>query len=134
MCGRYTLTTPDDIAARFGLGALSETGDDIHPRFNVAPTQKVPVVRTHDGATGLEMMTWGFKPAWMKGTRPPPITARGETLMERPMFKGVLPVCITLSVNPPLGTREFWVFGLFDPGGIRASHLTPSPSGWGRLG
>ena len=40
MCGRYTLTTPDDIAARFGLGALSET--QITPRFNVSPSQTVP--------------------------------------------------------------------------------------------
>ena len=88
MCGRYTLTSPEDIAARFGLGALAETR--IEPRFNVSPSQSVPVIRTHDGATGLEMMRWGFQPAWMKGTRPPPINARGETLLERPMFKGAV--------------------------------------------
>jgi putative SOS response-associated peptidase YedK len=86
MCGRYTLTSPDDIAARFGLGALAETR--IEPRFNVSPTQAVPVIRNHDGETALEMMRWGFQPAWMKGNRPPPINARGETLLERPMFKG----------------------------------------------
>lgn len=86
MCGRYTLTSPEDIAARFGLGALAETR--IEPRFNVAPTQSVPVIRSHDGAPALEMMRWGFQPAWMKGNRPPPINARGETLLERPMFKG----------------------------------------------
>ena len=35
-------------------------------------------------------MRWGFQPAWMAGksNRPPPISARGETLLERPMFKG----------------------------------------------
>src|SRR6266498_2352162 len=32
MRGRYTLTSPHDIAGRFGLGALSET--NIQPRFN----------------------------------------------------------------------------------------------------
>lgn len=90
MCGRYTLTNPSDIAARFGLGALSETGSDIHPRFNISPSQSVPVIRNHEGETGLEMMRWGFHPHWMKGggKRPPPINARSETLMERPMFKG----------------------------------------------
>jgi putative SOS response-associated peptidase YedK len=90
MCGRYTLTNPSDIAARFGLGALSETGSDIRPRFNVSPSQSVPVIRNHEGETGLEMMRWGFQPVWMKGSgkRPPPINARSETLMERPMFKG----------------------------------------------
>jgi putative SOS response-associated peptidase YedK len=86
MCGRYTLTSPEDIAARFGLGALAETR--IEPRFNVSPSQAVPVIRTHNGETGLEMMRWGFQPSWMKGNRPPPINARGETLLERPMFKG----------------------------------------------
>jgi len=92
MCGRYTLTSPEDIAARFGLGALSETGSDIRPRFNVSPSQEVPVIRSHDGETALELMRWGFQPAWMKGkgNRPPPINARGETLLERPMFKSAV--------------------------------------------
>jgi putative SOS response-associated peptidase YedK len=92
MCGRYTLTSPDDIAGRFGLGALSETGSDIRPRFNVSPSQAVPVIRTHDGETALELMRWGFQPAWMKGkgNRPPPINARSETLLERPMFKSAV--------------------------------------------
>ena len=92
MCGRYTLTSPEDIAARFGLGALSETGTDIQPRFNVSPSQDVPVIRSRDGQTGLELMRWGFQPAWMKGkgNRPPPINARGESLLERPMFKSAV--------------------------------------------
>ena len=29
MCGRYTLTRPDDIAARFGLGAHAALADEI---------------------------------------------------------------------------------------------------------
>jgi putative SOS response-associated peptidase YedK len=88
MCGRYTLTNTEDIAGRFGLGALTEIR--IEPRFNVAPSQSVPVIRSHDGAPTLELMQWGFQPAWLAGKskRPPPINARGETLMERPMFKG----------------------------------------------
>ena len=92
MCGRYTLTNPEDIAARFGLGALSETGTDIRPRFNVSPSQAVPVIRTHDGKTALELMQWGFQPAWVAGKskRPPPINGRAETLLERPMFKGAV--------------------------------------------
>jgi putative SOS response-associated peptidase YedK len=89
MCGRYTLTSPEDIAGRFGLGALTETS--INPRFNVSPSQAVPVVRSRDDGPALEMMRWGFQPHWMKagGKRPPPINARAETLLERPLFKGV---------------------------------------------
>src|SRR4051812_5312688 len=90
MCGRYTLTNTNDVAGRFGLGALSETA--IQPRFNVSPSQSIPVIRSHDGETALEFMRWGFQPAWMAGKskRPPPINARSETLLERPMFKGAV--------------------------------------------
>lgn len=88
MCGRYTLTSPEDIAARFGLGALAET--HIEPRFNVAPSQAVNVVVDRAGeGRELARMGWGFQPAWMKngGQRPPPINARLESLLERPMFR-----------------------------------------------
>jgi len=88
MCGRYTLTSPEDIAARFGLGALAETR--IEPRFNVAPSQGVPVIVARETGQTLTTMRWGFQPAWMRtdGQRPPPINARSESLLERPMFRG----------------------------------------------
>jgi putative SOS response-associated peptidase YedK len=90
MCGRYTLTSPEDIAARFGLGALAETR--IEPRFNVAPSQGVPVIVDRESGPTLTMMRWGFQPAWMKsdGQRPPPINARSESLLERPLFRGAV--------------------------------------------
>ena len=90
MCGRYTLTSPEDIAARFGLGALAETR--IEPRFNVAPSQGVPVIVDREDGPALTTMRWGFQPAWMRtdGQRPPPINARSESLLERPMFKGAV--------------------------------------------
>ena len=91
MCGRYTLTNTNDVAGRFGLGALSETA--IRPRFNVSPSQSVPVIRSRDGQVDLEMMTWGFRPVWMtpgKGKPPPPINARSETLLSGRMFKSAV--------------------------------------------
>jgi putative SOS response-associated peptidase YedK len=90
MCGRYTLTNPEDIAARFGLEAFTETR--IEPRFNVAPSQGVPVIVEREAGPSLTTMRWGFQPAWMRGDgqRPPPINARGESLLERPMFRGAV--------------------------------------------
>ena len=90
MCGRYTLTSPEDIAGRFGLGALTET--HIEPRFNVAPSQGVPVIVGRESGPGLTTMRWGFQPAWMRtdGQRPPPINARSESLLDRPMFRGAV--------------------------------------------
>src|SRR6266536_2575118 len=64
MCGRYTLTNPEDVAARFGLGALTETR--IEPRFNMAPSQAVPVIVAHDDQPTIELMRWGLQPAWMR--------------------------------------------------------------------
>ena len=46
MCGRYTVTAPGDVLAEaFGL----ETAPDLAPRYNVAPTQEVAIVRLGDG-------------------------------------------------------------------------------------
>jgi putative SOS response-associated peptidase YedK len=87
MCGRYTLTDPSDLAARFGLGAITETR--LEPRFNIAPAQLAPIVVVGEEGRSLELMRWGFKPAWMKALRqPPPINARAETLLDRPLFRG----------------------------------------------
>ena len=46
MCGRFTLHhSPDEIAARFGVqGSLFP---ELIPRFNVAPTQAIPVITAH---------------------------------------------------------------------------------------
>ena len=35
--------------------------------LNISPSQSVPVIRTHDGQTALELMRWGFQPGWVKG-------------------------------------------------------------------
>ena len=88
MCGRYALTTPENLAEKFGFEPLVDTR--IVPRFNIAPTQGVPVVIGQDARRFLVPMQWGFQPGWMKADpkRPPPINARAESLLERPMFKG----------------------------------------------
>jgi putative SOS response-associated peptidase YedK len=90
MCGRYTLTDPDEIAARFGLEPFTETR--IEPRFNVAPSQAVQVIVERVDGPALTTMRWGFQPAWARvdGQRPPPINARSESLLERPMFKSAV--------------------------------------------
>jgi putative SOS response-associated peptidase YedK len=89
MCGRYTVRDPDSIAARFGIDDFHET--KIPPRFNVAPAQLVPVVVREPTGRALRPMRWGFQPAWMKQPKgPPPINARAETLVERPLFRAAL--------------------------------------------
>ncbi len=60
MCARNTIRTPADLlAARFGPPQVP----DLRPRFNVSPTQPVPVVGAKpDGRRGLALFRWGFTP------------------------------------------------------------------------
>lgn len=87
MCGRYTLTAPkDSIADAFDLSSLPE----LHPRYNIAPTQEVAVVRRGpNGEREMALLHWGLIPFWAKdpsiGNRM--INARAETVAEKPSFR-----------------------------------------------
>jgi putative SOS response-associated peptidase YedK len=86
MCGRYELHThPAAIALAFGLAAPP----DIKPRYNIAPTQQVPIVRQNAaGARELVEVRWGLVPRWAKdpsiGAKL--INARAETAATRNAF------------------------------------------------
>jgi putative SOS response-associated peptidase YedK len=90
MCGRFTLTNPGQLSLRFA--ATSDGGDELQPRFNIAPSQLVPAIVEGPQARAVEQMRWGFRPAWAgeDRSRPAPINARAETLMERPLFRGAV--------------------------------------------
>ncbi|MCI0699032.1 SOS response-associated peptidase [candidate division KSB1 bacterium] len=46
MCGRFTLySDPFSLAKRFEADALPE----LRPRYNVAPTRSIPIVREENG-------------------------------------------------------------------------------------
>jgi len=87
MCGRFTATFEfREIKVRWNLqGDLPV----VSPRYNIAPSQEVPVVVRGDGGNKLKVMHWGLVPAWAKdpsiGQRM--INARAETLSEKPSFK-----------------------------------------------
>ena len=87
MCGRFTLTAdPSDLQEAFYWVDFGNA--DISPRYNIAPTQGVPVV-ANTGENKLDFFTWGFVPFWAKdpsiGSRM--INARAETLAEKPSFR-----------------------------------------------
>lgn len=87
MCGRYELHThPAAIALAFGL--LEPPA--LAPRYNIAPTQPVPIVRRRaDGTRECVDMRWGLVPRWAKdpaiGVKM--INARAETIAEKPSFR-----------------------------------------------
>jgi putative SOS response-associated peptidase YedK len=86
MCGRYVIiSTPQAIRAMFGYGELP----NFPPRYNVAPTQPIPVVRLHEGKRSFALMRWGMLPSWVKDPKTFPllINARGESVLEKPAFR-----------------------------------------------
>ncbi len=84
MCGRYSLEArPDEIAEAFEIAGVIACA----ARYNIAPTQTVPVVRVDPAATcrRLEMIRWGLP---SHGTNPRPlINARSETVDRKPSFR-----------------------------------------------
>ena len=93
MCGRYTLTTMDDLVddLQASLDPKAQANEWYKPRYNVAPTQDAPVVRLRDGGRRVEMMRWGLVPHWAKAKKAPlMINARIEGIDTKPMFRDLL--------------------------------------------
>jgi putative SOS response-associated peptidase YedK len=89
MCGRYAITTaPEAIRALFRY--LDQP--NFPPRYNVAPTQPVPIVRMVEGRREFALVRWGLIPAWVKDPRNFTllINARGESVNEKPAFKNAM--------------------------------------------
>jgi putative SOS response-associated peptidase YedK len=91
MCGRYTLTKidPATLRARFGFDVDPTLDFDERPRFNIAPTDPVPAIRTANGGRReLGRLRWGLLPGrWaQEGTRAL-INARAETLETRAAYR-----------------------------------------------
>jgi putative SOS response-associated peptidase YedK len=90
MCGRFALATEKHLLEiLFELDLQPDF--DFKPRYNIAPAQKVPVVRldSKEGKRELTEMKWGLVPFWAKdisiGNRL--INARAETVAEKPSFR-----------------------------------------------
>ncbi|MFC7334470.1 SOS response-associated peptidase [Rhodocista pekingensis] len=116
MCGRFVMATPvAELARLFGV----PDRPNLAPRWNVAPTQEIAVIRARppaaedgdgvngdgmsgDGAAGagaeprpaaqLVPMRWGLVPFWAKeaGIGARLINARADTLAEKPAFREAL--------------------------------------------
>jgi putative SOS response-associated peptidase YedK len=88
MCGRYTLTIDKStIEHRFGgRFYIAQPSYDWTQTFNAAPSQLLPIIRTHRPDT-IELAKWGFVPeGWRRTKMRPQNNARLETADEKPMF------------------------------------------------
>ena len=89
MCGRYVITSaPAAIRALFHY--LEQP--DFPPRYNIAPTQPVPIVRLSEGVRSFALVRWGLIPAWVKDPRDFTllINARGESVGDKPAFRNAM--------------------------------------------
>jgi putative SOS response-associated peptidase YedK len=86
MCGRYTLTsTSKELVERFNLLWPLE----ISAHYNIAPSQRIPVVRAIEQGRELALLKWGLIPSWAKDDKigNKLSNARGETVAEKPSFR-----------------------------------------------
>jgi putative SOS response-associated peptidase YedK len=89
MCGRYAITSaPEAIRALFRY----EERPNFPPRFNVAPTQPIPIVRLREGKRELALVRWGLIPSWVKDPKNFSllINARGESVIDKPAFRAAM--------------------------------------------
>lgn len=91
MCGRFIQSARAGDYARI-FGATTDPGTDaLPPRFNVAPSQPVLIVRETDpGRRTIAAVRWGLVPSWSRGpdARYSMINARAETVHRKPAYRG----------------------------------------------
>jgi putative SOS response-associated peptidase YedK len=89
MCGRYTvIATPEALRALFGYVEQP----NFPPRYNVAPTQPIAIVRLVEGKRQFVLVRWGLLPSWVKDPKTFTllINARGESAAEKPAFRAAM--------------------------------------------
>ena len=99
MCGRFTLKTPvadwlADLFPNWNLDPVSSVENIppalTQPRFNIAPSQQILVVRTKDdGEPIIDSLRWGLVPNWADSLAIGynMINARSESIAEKPSFR-----------------------------------------------
>ena len=95
MCGRYALFGPVSVS-RDGKAALDDMGVDLEsalnqrdPLYNIAPTQKAPILAYADDGYAIKATRWGLIPSWAKDEKigNKLVNARAETVADKPSFR-----------------------------------------------
>jgi len=91
MCGRYVIASNDELSERFQLRQLHL---DWAGTYNAAPSELLPVIVEDEGGERvLRLLRWGLVPRWQRpgsGRGIAPINARAESVLEKPMFRGLV--------------------------------------------
>ena len=87
MCGRFTASFEfREIKLLFNLQRDIPL---LNRRYNIAPSQEVPVIVHNNGVNELKPMKWGLVPSWSpdRSTGSHMINARAETITEKPSYR-----------------------------------------------
>jgi putative SOS response-associated peptidase YedK len=90
MCGRYKLVTDAHaLLERFVVENVRFDISALRPRYNIAPSQDVPIIRQAGAGREMAWARWGLVPAWSKEprTKYSTINARRETVADRPAYR-----------------------------------------------
>ena len=93
MCGRFTAKlTWQQLHDLYEIAVPEPRQDDLDlkPRYNIAPSQTVPVLRLNPaGRRELALLRWGLIPSWSKDPKIAyrTINARAETIATAPAFR-----------------------------------------------
>ena len=119
MCGRFT--------QRLSWAELRELMDligaplNLQPRYNIAPSQDVAVLRATANGRRLSLLRWGLIPSWARDAAigHKLINARSETAAQKPSFRTafrhrrcLIPADGFYEWQRRGGTRQPWLFGL----------------------
>ena len=92
MCGRYRLSRRKQVVEEY-FDCVSDEPDWI-PRYNIAPTHPIPIIRQHpkEPIRELSLVRWGLIPSWAKdpSVAAKMINARSETAGTKPTFRDAL--------------------------------------------
>lgn len=85
MCGRFALKNPQAVKAAFDLAEMP----DLPPRFNIAPSQDIAIIRAGPDGRHLSLAHWGLIPSWARSADSgySTINARAETVDTKPSFR-----------------------------------------------
>ncbi len=90
MCGRYRLSRRKQLVEEY-FDSVSEEQEDWNPRYNIAPTQPVAVIRQNprEPVRELSLLRWGLIPSWAKdpALAGGMFNARSETAATKPAFR-----------------------------------------------
>ena len=89
MCGRYLLISAPEAVRRW---FRYREQPNFPPRYNIAPSQPIAIVRLHQGERQFALVRWGLLPSWVKDPKAFSllINARSDSVLDKPAFRNAM--------------------------------------------